>query len=111
MGAVELRPLRAARPKPARVVHHAPAGGGGRTGADLGVFVLEPAGSGGHRHGRQCSATGAVRDGIDAFLKAWLAFAACSTIWGSTFLAISIGNDALAPVWGATLRLALASLL
>jgi len=44
-------------------------------------------------------------------VKAWLAFAACSAIWGSTFLAISIGNESLAPVWGATLRLALASLL
>jgi drug/metabolite transporter (DMT)-like permease len=42
---------------------------------------------------------------------AWLGFAACSAIWGSTFLAISFGNDALAPVWAATLRLALASVL
>ena len=41
----------------------------------------------------------------------WVAFAACSAIWGSTFLVISIGNDALAPVWAATLRLALAALL
>ncbi|HEY4395876.1 MAG TPA: EamA family transporter [Polyangia bacterium] len=41
----------------------------------------------------------------------WAAFAACSAIWGSTFLVISIGNDALAPVWAATLRLALAALL
>ena len=43
--------------------------------------------------------------------KAWLAFGACGAIWGSTFLVISIGNDALAPVWAATLRLALAALL
>ena len=43
--------------------------------------------------------------------KAWLAFAGCGAIWGSTFLVISIGNDALAPVWAATLRLALAALL
>jgi drug/metabolite transporter (DMT)-like permease len=43
--------------------------------------------------------------------RPWLAFAACSTIWGSTFLAISFGNDALAPVWAATLRLSLASVL
>jgi drug/metabolite transporter (DMT)-like permease len=43
--------------------------------------------------------------------KPWIAFAACGTIWGSTFLAISIGNDALAPVWAATLRLVLAALL
>ncbi|MES1210016.1 MAG: EamA family transporter [Pseudomonadota bacterium] len=42
---------------------------------------------------------------------AWVAFAACSAIWGSTFLVISIGNDALAPVWAATLRVALASVL
>src|SRR3954468_4098568 len=39
----------------------------------------------------------------------WLGFAACSLIWGSTFLVISIGNDALAPVWAATLRLVLAT--
>lgn len=43
--------------------------------------------------------------------KAWLAFAACGVIWGSTFLAISVGNDALAPIWAATLRLLLATLL
>ncbi len=43
--------------------------------------------------------------------KPWLAFAAAGTIWGSTFLVISIGNDALAPVWAATLRLVLAALL
>src|SRR6476660_7571916 len=43
--------------------------------------------------------------------KAWAAFAACGGIWGSTFLVISIGNDTLAPVWAATLRLALAALL
>jgi drug/metabolite transporter (DMT)-like permease len=41
----------------------------------------------------------------------WGAFAACSLIWGSTFLFISLGNDALAPVWAASLRLALASLI
>ena len=41
----------------------------------------------------------------------WGAFAVCSLIWGSTFLFISLGNDALAPVWAASLRLALASLL
>lgn len=43
--------------------------------------------------------------------KAWLAFGTCGAIWGSTFLVISIGNDALAPVWAATLRLALAAVL
>jgi drug/metabolite transporter (DMT)-like permease len=44
-------------------------------------------------------------------LRPWLAFSACSAIWGSTFLVISIGNDALAPVWAATLRLVLATVL
>ncbi|HVR00713.1 MAG TPA: EamA family transporter [Polyangia bacterium] len=43
--------------------------------------------------------------------RAWLAFAACGAIWGSTFLAISFGNDALAPVWAATLRLVFAAVL
>jgi drug/metabolite transporter (DMT)-like permease len=43
--------------------------------------------------------------------KQWAAFAACGAIWGSTFLVISIGNDALPPIWAATLRLALAALL
>lgn len=41
--------------------------------------------------------------------KAWVAFAACGAIWGSTFLVISIGNDALPPLWAATLRLILAA--
>jgi drug/metabolite transporter (DMT)-like permease len=43
--------------------------------------------------------------------RAWLAFGACGAIWGSTFLVISIGNDALPPLWAATLRLALAATL
>lgn len=42
---------------------------------------------------------------------AWGAWTACSLIWGSTFLFISLGNDALAPVWAASLRLALAAVL
>ena len=42
---------------------------------------------------------------------AWSAWTACSLIWGSTFLFISVGNDALAPIWAASLRLALAALL
>jgi drug/metabolite transporter (DMT)-like permease len=37
------------------------------------------------------------------------AFAGCSLIWGSTFLFISIGNDTVAPVWAATLRLVVAA--
>jgi drug/metabolite transporter (DMT)-like permease len=40
----------------------------------------------------------------------WLAFAGAAGIWGSTFLVISLGNDALPPVWAATLRLFLASI-
>ncbi|HVZ75036.1 MAG TPA: EamA family transporter [Polyangia bacterium] len=43
--------------------------------------------------------------------RPWLAFGACGAIWGSTFLVISIGNDALAPLWAATLRLVLAAAL
>lgn len=41
----------------------------------------------------------------------YAAFVACCLIWGSTFLAIRIGNQALPPEWAATLRLALAALL
>lgn len=41
--------------------------------------------------------------------RAWLAFCLCGGIWGSTFLVISLGNDVLAPVWAATLRLVLAA--
>ncbi len=41
----------------------------------------------------------------------WAAFAACCAIWGSTFLFIRIGNDSVAPVWAATLRLGLATLI
>jgi drug/metabolite transporter (DMT)-like permease len=43
--------------------------------------------------------------------KPWIAFAACGLIWGSTFLVIDLGNDALAPVWAAALRLCLATAL
>lgn len=42
-------------------------------------------------------------------LATWGAFAACTLVWGSTFLFISIGNDTVPPVWGAALRLALAA--
>jgi len=38
-------------------------------------------------------------------------FVACALIWGSTFLAIRLGNEATPPVWAATIRLALASVL
>lgn len=37
------------------------------------------------------------------------AFLLCSSIWGSTFLFISIGNDTVPPFWAATLRLGLAA--
>lgn len=39
----------------------------------------------------------------------YVAFVACCLIWGSTFLAIRIGNQALPPEWAATLRLTLAA--
>ena len=53
----------------------------------------------------------ALSSGASSGAGPWLGFAACSAIWGSTFLAISFGNDALAPVWAATLRLVLATVL
>ena len=40
--------------------------------------------------------------------KGWSAFLSCVLIWGSTFLVIRIGNEAVPPLWGATLRLVLA---
>jgi drug/metabolite transporter (DMT)-like permease len=39
----------------------------------------------------------------------YAAFAVMCLIWGSTFLAIRIGNESVAPVWGAFLRLAIAT--
>jgi drug/metabolite transporter (DMT)-like permease len=45
-----------------------------------------------------------------ASLGPWLAFAGAASIWGSTFLAISVGNDALAPVWASAVRLMLAAI-
>ncbi len=41
----------------------------------------------------------------------FLAFGVCTLVWGSTFLFIRMGDDTMPPVWGATLRLALASVL
>ncbi|HEX6061826.1 MAG TPA: EamA family transporter [Candidatus Limnocylindria bacterium] len=38
-----------------------------------------------------------------------VAFVACALIWGTTFLAIRLGNEATPPVWAATIRLVLAS--
>ena len=43
-------------------------------------------------------------------LATYGAFAGCVLIWGSTFLAISIGNDTVPPVWAATIRLTLAAI-
>jgi drug/metabolite transporter (DMT)-like permease len=42
-------------------------------------------------------------------VKPYLVFVACCLIWGSTFLAIRIGNESVPPIWAATLRLALAA--
>ena len=39
------------------------------------------------------------------------AFAGASMIWGSTFLVITFSNGVLAPLWGATMRLAIAAVL
>lgn len=39
------------------------------------------------------------------------AFAACTLIWGSTFLVISIANDTVPPFWGVVLRLVIAGLI
>jgi drug/metabolite transporter (DMT)-like permease len=39
------------------------------------------------------------------------AFALCSLIWGSTFLAIRLGTEVVPPLWGAALRLGLATVL
>jgi drug/metabolite transporter (DMT)-like permease len=39
----------------------------------------------------------------------YLVFIGCCLIWGSTFLAIRIGNEAVPPVWAATIRLTLAA--
>lgn len=39
----------------------------------------------------------------------YAAFAGCCLIWGSTFLAIRVGNQTVPPLWAATLRLALAA--
>lgn len=41
----------------------------------------------------------------------YAAFLACGAIWGSTFLFISIGNDAVDPVWAASLRLGIAAVI
>jgi drug/metabolite transporter (DMT)-like permease len=54
-----------------------------------------------------------TRGSNEAPAGAWAlsgAFIACASIWGSTFLAIRIGNETVPPVWAAALRLAIAAL-
>ena len=41
--------------------------------------------------------------------RRYAAFIGCCLIWGSTFLAIRVGNETVAPLWAATLRLVLAA--
>src|SRR5258705_2157872 len=41
----------------------------------------------------------------------YVAFAGMCLIWGTTFLAIRIGNEGVPPVWAATIRLTLATAL
>jgi drug/metabolite transporter (DMT)-like permease len=48
---------------------------------------------------------------MNASIAPWFAFFTCGLIWGSTFLLIAMGNDALPPVWGAMWRLGLAGLI
>src|SRR5439155_3287235 len=43
--------------------------------------------------------------------RAWVAFATCCAIWGSTFLFIRMGDDSTPPVWAAAVRLSLAAIL
>ncbi len=44
-------------------------------------------------------------------MRVAVTFVACALIWGSTFLAIRFGNEAVPPLWAATIRLAIASVL
>ena len=44
-------------------------------------------------------------------MRVGITFIACALIWGSTFLAIRLGNEAVPPLWAATIRLAIASVL
>ena len=41
----------------------------------------------------------------------YAAFVSMCLIWGTTFLAIRIGSEAIQPLWGATIRLILAAFL
>ena len=51
------------------------------------------------------------RDMEDRSPATYAAFAATCLIWGSTFLAIRFGTESVPPVWGATIRLAIAAIL
>lgn len=42
--------------------------------------------------------------------EAPLVFIGCCVVWGSTFLAIRIGNESVPPIWAATIRLVPAAL-
>jgi drug/metabolite transporter (DMT)-like permease len=75
----------------------------------MGEEVSAAAKSGAGAKAGGASATADTGGGSGA--SPWLAFSACGAIWGSTFLVISIGNDLLAPVWAAALRLMLAALI
>lgn len=44
-------------------------------------------------------------------LAGYAAFAGASVIWGSTFLVITFSNEVVAPLWGVTIRLALATVM
>ncbi|HEY8657353.1 MAG TPA: EamA family transporter [Candidatus Limnocylindria bacterium] len=44
-------------------------------------------------------------------IRIYAAFLGCCLVWGSTFLAIRLGNESIAPVWGAAIRLVLAAVL
>ena len=54
---------------------------------------------------RPASVSVSVREGPGT----WAAFTTCCLVWSSTFLLIRFGNDAVPPVWGATLRLGIAA--
>ena len=44
-------------------------------------------------------------------MRVAVTFVACALVWGSTFLAIRFGNEAVPPLWAAAIRLAIASVL
>ena len=66
------------------------------------VEITEPAPATAHAHAHAPDRNGPAQ--IAAFLGMTL-------IWGSTFLVIRIGNEAMPPMWGASVRLALAAVI